>query len=37
MQDNVDRHFAGTFNIGREEITGKLICNKESGVRYSIL
>ena len=32
MQDNMDRHFAGTSNIGREEITGELICNKESGV-----
>lgn len=33
MQDNnIDRHFAGTFNIGEEEITGELIYNKESGV-----
>ena len=33
MQDNnIDRHFAGTFNIGGEEITGELIHNKENGV-----
>lgn len=33
MQDNnIDRHFAGTFNIGEEEIIGELIYNKESGV-----
>lgn len=33
MQDNnIDRHFAGTFNIGGEEITGELIYNKEKGV-----
>ena len=32
MQDNVDRHFAGTFNIGGEEIAGELIYNKENGV-----
>lgn len=33
MQDNnIDRHFVGTFNIGEEEITGELIYNKESGV-----
>lgn len=33
MQDNnIDRHFAGMFNIGEEEITGELIYNKESGV-----
>ena len=29
---NMDRHFAGKFNIGDEEITGELIYNKESGV-----
>ena len=28
----MDRHFAGKFNIGDEEITGELIYNKESGV-----
>ena len=33
MQDNnIDRHFAGTFKIGEEEITGELIYNKENGV-----
>ena len=33
MQDNnIDRHFAGKFNIGEEEIIGELIYNKESGV-----
>lgn len=33
MQDNnIDRHFAGTFIIGGEEITGELIYNKEKGV-----
>ena len=31
MQDNMDRHFAGTFKIGEEEITGELIYNKERG------
>ena len=31
MQDNIDRHFAGTFKIGEEEITGELIYNKERG------
>lgn len=29
---NMDRHFAGKFNIGGEEITGELIYNKENGV-----
>lgn len=29
---NMDRHFAGTFNIDGEEITGELIYNKEKGV-----
>ena len=33
MQDNnIDRHFAGTFNVGGEEISGELIYNKEKGV-----
>ena len=32
MQDNMDRHFAGTFKIGEEEITGELIYNKERGI-----
>ena len=27
----MDRHFAGTFKIGEEEITGELIYNKERG------
>ena len=31
MQDNIDRHFTGTFKIGEEEITGELIYNKERG------
>lgn len=29
---NIDQHFAGTFNIDGEEITGELIYNKEKGV-----
>lgn len=29
---NMDRHFAGTFNIDGEEITGELIYNKENGI-----
>ena len=32
MQDNMDMHFTGTFNIGGEEITGELIYNREKGV-----
>ena len=32
MQDNMDRHFSGVFNINGEEIAGDLIYNKESGV-----
>ena len=29
---NIDQHFAGTFNIDGEKITGELIYNKEKGV-----
>ena len=32
QEKNMDRHFAGTFNIDGEAITGELIYNKESGV-----
>lgn len=32
QNENMDRHFAGKFNIGGEEITGELIYNKENGV-----
>lgn len=34
MRENIDidRHYAGTFNICGEEITGELIYNKEKGV-----
>ena len=32
LNNNMDRHFTGTFNIGGEEITGDLIYNKENGV-----
>lgn len=28
----MDRHFAGTFNVDGEEVTGELIYNKEKGV-----
>lgn len=32
QNENLDRHFAGKFNIDGEEINGELIYNKENGV-----
>lgn len=32
QNENMDRHFAGKFNIYGEEITGELIYNKDNGV-----
>lgn len=32
QEKNIDRHFAGTFNVNGEEIAGELIYNKENGV-----
>lgn len=32
MQDNMDRHFPGFFNINGEEMAGDLIYNEESGI-----
>lgn len=32
QNENIDRHFTGSFNIDGEEITGELIYNKEKGV-----
>lgn len=32
QKENMDKHFAGKFNIDGEEITGELIYNKERGV-----
>lgn len=32
QNENMDRHFTGTFNIDGEEIDGELIYNKENGV-----